>query len=715
MKNIMTICRNDLRRIGASVVAIVIILGLCAVPCLYAWFNIFSNWDPYGPDATSRIRVAVASEDEGAEVLGLKLNVGSQVISALEANSDIGWVFASDSDEALKLVHSSDCYAALVIPEDFTEDVISFLSGKISNPQLVYWQNDKMNAIAPKITGKAKTAVQGQVNATFVQTITGDIASLISVANANGISCDSLLDKLSGDVNALGDKLSDCCTALDAANGLTNAARNLISVSINLCSDAGTSLSESQNVLNKTVSETANVDERIDSTAAAVTAAIKQTDANLAEISGRLSSIFSDVNKYNDYVSKGLAADITLLNSMASNCRDMANAFNEIGLDSAAAQMNSLADRLSSLSAKLAALETANEESWEGIRAQQDGIISEISECRSLLTGLQQSVGSDLAPRLHAVINSTQGAAASVNSVLGSLSRSTNALSGTLGGYLGSIGTLQGGFAQTKNALTNAQDELRIISELIISLKNSQMLEQISDALENNGDRIGAYLASPIEMETVIQYEVENYGSAMAPFYTVLAQWVGALLCATLLKVKLRAEDVPAGLKIHERFFGRYALFFLVAIAQALIVSLGDIWYVHIQCISPWRFVLAAVVVGLCFSLINYALVFALDNIGMGISVIVMVVQVAGAGGTYPVEVLPEIFRKLYNYMPFKYAMDSMRETVAGMYEGAYAHNILILLCIAIGAIAFGIALYYPCLKLNTLIDSSKKRSEIML
>ena len=152
MKNIRYIFRNDMRRISASVVAIVIILGLAAVPCLYAWFNIFSNWDPYGPDATSRIKVAVASEDAGASVLGLKMNIGDQVISALEANDTIGWQFVDKKQEALDLVYSGDCYAALIIPENFTGNVTSFLSGDITNPELIFYQNDKKNAIAPKIT-----------------------------------------------------------------------------------------------------------------------------------------------------------------------------------------------------------------------------------------------------------------------------------------------------------------------------------------------------------------------------------------------------------------------------------------------------------------------------------------------------------------------------------------------------------------------------------
>ncbi len=715
MKNILTICRSDLRRISSSVVAIVIILGLAAVPCLYAWFNIFSNWDPYGTDATSRIKVAVASEDAGASVLGLKINIGDSVVSALEANDSIGWQFVDTKQDALDLVYSGDCYAALIVPEDFTTNVTSFLSGDITNPEIIFYQNDKKNAIAPKITSKAKTAVQEQVNATFVQTISDDIASLISVANANGVTAEGLLNDLSTDISDLSTKLSDCCAALSAANGLTNSARNLISVAVNLCNNTSATLDQSKELLNKVGDDTATINSRIDTTVQSVTTALAQADSNLAAIQTSLENAFSDINRYNDYVSTGLAADVAMLDALSTNCSDMAQSFSSIGFDAAATQMSTLASRLKTLSSALGALQTATDESWESVRAQQESIIGSVTSARETISNLSATVSSDLAPKLHAALNQAQGASSAVTNVLGKLQSSTSSLSGTLNSYLGSIGTMQSGFADTQKAIEGAQAELKVISEFVSALAGSKLLAEVSDTLENDGDLVGGYLASPISMDTVIKYEIETYGSAMAPFYTVLAQWVGALLNAVFLKVKIRKEDEPANLRLHERFFGRYGLFFLVAVGQALIVSLGDLFYVQIQCLYPWRFVLATVMTGISFSLLNYALVFALDNIGMAVSVIVMVIQVGGSGGTYPVEVLPEIFRKLYDYMPFKYAMNAMRETIGGMYGNAYLFNIEVLAGIAVGSIIFGLALYYPCLGLNRLIETSKRRSEIML
>ena len=137
MKNIFKIFISDVKRIFQNVVAVVVIMGLCVIPCLYAWFNIFSNWDPYGESSTSNLKVAVVSEDEGVTVAGISVNIGSSVVEALQENKVMGWVFTETSDEAVDGVYSGEYYAALVIPDDFTEEMISFLGGQIEHPDIM--------------------------------------------------------------------------------------------------------------------------------------------------------------------------------------------------------------------------------------------------------------------------------------------------------------------------------------------------------------------------------------------------------------------------------------------------------------------------------------------------------------------------------------------------------------------------------------------------
>ena len=207
MRNIWRIFRADWQRISASVVAVVVIMGLCLIPCLYAWFNIFSNWDPYGPDATSNIRVAVTSEDEGYELLGLKLNIGSMVLDGLKSNDQMGWDFVDSREEALEGVRSGKYYAALIVPADFTGDFVSILDTDLRHPQIEYYENEKKNAIAPKITNKAKTAVQDEINATVVETVTNAVTTVSSVCRALGLDADDVsqgvIEKLSSAQDSL--------------------------------------------------------------------------------------------------------------------------------------------------------------------------------------------------------------------------------------------------------------------------------------------------------------------------------------------------------------------------------------------------------------------------------------------------------------------------------------------------------------------------------
>ena len=220
MKNIIMIARRDLKHITASVVAIITVLGLCIIPCLYAWFNIFSNWAPYDSDATGRIPVAVVSEDAGVDLMGVKINIGNKILTALEANDAIGWVFLNTTDEALEGVYAGDYYAALIISEDFTQDALSFVNGQVKNPRMFYYENEKKNAIAPKITGKAKTAVQEQVNATFVQTLASYVSEAVNLAERTGHDPQDLFANLREKAELLDQKLDDCELVLDTAAGL---------------------------------------------------------------------------------------------------------------------------------------------------------------------------------------------------------------------------------------------------------------------------------------------------------------------------------------------------------------------------------------------------------------------------------------------------------------------------------------------------------------
>ena len=194
MKNIFKIFISDVKRIFQNVVAVVVIMGLCVIPCLYAWFNIAANMDPYGN--TQGIKVAVANNDTGSETDKLSINAGDTIIENLRENSQLGWTFV-DEKQAEEGVRSGKYYAAIIIPDDFSDSLLSILSGKIEKPKLDYYINEKKNAIAPKITDTGATTVQQEINETFSSVASETISGIIR----------SAADQLTNDMNAADSQL----------------------------------------------------------------------------------------------------------------------------------------------------------------------------------------------------------------------------------------------------------------------------------------------------------------------------------------------------------------------------------------------------------------------------------------------------------------------------------------------------------------------------
>ena len=278
MKNIFRVFANDWKRIGRNVVALVV-MGLSVLPSLYAWFNILSNWDPYGSDSTSNIKVAVAYDDTGIDISGMNVNISTDIIEALKTNDTIGWVFTDTSEEAIEGVWAGDYYAALIMPEDFSRDMVSFLADNMTHPEIIYYTNQKKNAIAPKITDKAKTAVQQQVNATFISSLTeaimksADIADNIgaikdsdgNTINKEHISGNSILDILIAKLQVVNTQVSTFDSVLTAVSNIISTAQSTSDTAAAISPDLSVKFDSEKAILNE-LNNTIGKSNLIDST-----------------------------------------------------------------------------------------------------------------------------------------------------------------------------------------------------------------------------------------------------------------------------------------------------------------------------------------------------------------------------------------------------------------------------------------------------------------
>lgn len=591
MKNIIKVFLNDCKHIGRNVVALVVVMGLAVLPSLYAWFNILSNWDPYGPESTSNIKVAVAYDDTGINISGMDINISTNIVEALKTNDTIGWVFTDSTDEAIEGVWSGDYYAALIMPADFSKDMVSFLADNMTHPEIIYYTNQKKNAIAPKITDKAKTAVQQQVNATFISTLTEAIMKSADVADNIGgkNKADSTLESGSDSMN---NSLIDILIAkFQVINTQVVTFDNVLSALSNIMTTA-------------------------------------QTSADTA---------------------KGISPDIS--------------------------------------------------GTFEGERA----ILNELNKT----IGQSSLIDSSLFSTISHDIDAVSGYMNSISSIY-------NDMGYNIDDFNKSISQMGESINNTLVMVRNIEDILNETTNKLVEFKNSGVYSLLQTAISFNTDELASFISAPVAITTEDLYPITNYGSAMSPFYSVLSIWVGALILVAIIHVKVHPFD---GIKVNsvEAFFGRYITFFLIGQAQALLITLGDLFFIGIQCIHPFKFWFAAAFTSFVFTMITYSLTVAFENVGEAAAVVIMVIQVAGAGGTFPIQCLPAIYQAIYKYLPFTYAMDALRECVGGTYSWYYWKCILALLVYVGICLFIGLVIAKPCRKLNAIVDKSKEKSEIMI
>ena len=586
MKNIFRVFANDWKRIGRNVVALVVVMGLSVLPSLYAWFNILSNWDPYGSDSTSNIKVAVAYDDTGIDISGMNVNISTNIIEALKTNDTIGWVFTDTSEEAIEGVWAGDYYAALIMPEDFSRDMVSFLADNMTHPEIIYYTNQKKNAIAPKITDKAKTAVQQQVNATFISSLTEAIMKSADIADNIGAIKDSDGNNINKE-NVSGNSILDILIAkLQVVNTQVSTFDSVLTAVSNIISTA----------------------QSTSDTAAAIS----------PDLSVKFDSEKAILNELNNTIGKSNLIDSTIF-------ANIANDINTI-----------------------------------------QGYMNSVSE-------IYDDMGYNVAD------------------------------------FDNSISQMGSSIANTLELVHNLESQLSDSITKLVDFKSSGTYSLLQTAVAFNTEELASFISAPVTIGTVDLYPIENYGSAMSPFYSVLSIWVGALILVAIIHVKVH----PFGgynITSVQGFFGRYLTFFLIGQAQALLITLGDLFFIGIQCLHPFKFWLAASFTSFVFTMITYSLTVAFENVGEAVAVVIMVIQVAGAGGTFPIQCLPTVYQAIYKYLPFTYAMDALRECVGGTYSWYYWKCIIALL-IYVGICLFiGLVVAIPCRKLNATVNKSKEK-----
>lgn len=726
MKNIFEIFRRDVRRISHNVIALIVILGLIIVPCLYAWFNIAACWDPYGN--TGKIKIAVASVDEGyeGELISLNLNIGDTILSSLRENTQMDWIFTSKK-KALNGVESGKYYAAIVIPETFSNDMMSIFSEDIQSPEITYYYNAKENAIAPKVTDKGASAVQTQVNEVFIKTIANTVLdALQTVSNtADESGADAIVSNLTTNLDRINNSLTTVTGTLQSYARMTEAAQMMLDTTSAFLKQSQETSGNSLNSLKDTQKSFNTIQDAISGTTDSINDALTSSTDFYIQISKTLDSTLQSQEKDNAAMANTLntlAKEVDTLTqpyiTLRDLCVEISNQYPAVSdatgtlvgkLNESIASQNALRDKLNSAADDLRSSST----DAASAKAEIDQLIQSSSQD---LKNVQSDYESSVKDQLNQLLNSMKSTDSTVSSLLSQIDQSASGvytLSGSASSDLSQIKTaLENSCALLQKSSDKISDTLQKLDEIQESGDYSQM----QDLLSGNHESISSFLASPVELNTNKLYPVENYGSSMAPFYSTLAMWVGGTILVAMLKVSISESSLKGMKKVrdYQVYFGRYIVFLLIGLAQSTLIGLGDLLYLRIQCEAPFLFMLACWITSLVYVNVIYTLTVSFGDVGKAIAVILMVIQVAGSGGTFPIEVAPKIFQSVYPLMPFAHSMAALRETIGGLYGSTYWTELGYLCIFLIASLFLGLVLRKPIIKLNEKINEKLESTHLI-
>lgn len=729
MSTILRIFIKDLRGICRNIFALIIAIGLCIIPSLYAWFNIYSNCDPYAN--TASIKIAVYSEDTGFDMDGEYQNMGNSIIDNLKENDKLGWTFTKDMESTIDGVKSGKYYAAIVIGDNFSRSMINFLNDNMETPSVTYYENAKKNAIASKITQSGKSTLQETINETFIETV---VVTILNSTDAASLTKTNVLSDISDKLTDISNNLSEYNASISMFNASNDSLSDTLKKTDALVSDMQSNMSEENIEASKNTANNA-----IDAYTANISASLTRlTDIN-TKLTGKIETLRGKIADYKNNHTLVTKLDIIKqlgeLNSLMNEVVNATNEFNnslkpilehfkDIDNDNGGHNQFLYDSLISSLDLMPALLKTAAQNittftQWytdskadpANIFTYMDDALvqceNSINSLNSILTSsINDSVGKS-GELFKTSISSIYDSLVSASDSLSAISTIINGVDSTLSSVNFTLDTMGELIGNVQNTLDKANTELA-------ALKDDGKYELMQKLLDKDSSEYGEFFSSPVKVTTENVYEAVNYGTAVAPFYTTLALWVGGLLLTALIKTSPDDREEFKNATLTQKYFGRYLIFWLMGQIQAVITVLGDIYLLKIYCVHPGIFMLTASIVSFAFTLLIYTLTLSFGDVGKALAVVLVVIQIAGSSGTYPIELLPSFFRNVYIYFPFPYAINAIRECVSGFYRYDYFILMGQLMLFVIGTLFLGLFLRKPFMKLNHYMHHRMHDTKLM-
>ena len=716
MKNIIEIFRKDIKEVFRKTNTWIIIVGLIFLPSMYAWPNILSSWDPYGH--TNNIKVAVTSEDDGATVDGKELNLGNSLVEGLKNNKNLDWQFVSNKQEAEDGVRIGDYYASIVVPKNFSKDMTSVSRTEPQRATIEYTVNEKINAISPKITNSGASAIANNISKSFVETANGVIFEKLHEVGIKYEENLPSIEKAKQEILKLNENFSTYESSLNELIGKVEHGYNILNTvqntlpeidraatnSIMLADKAGVTINNIQGFNDRMlpiISNHLTVVEEVSKEANIIAKEIQQKPDRTEEIKARQKALDSR-----------LQASGERLQLVKNIFEYFNNLSNERLFNNQLAKVTNLENDINKVKEININIHNKMDHYDEITDTLKEGFVNKSARINELSTDMNTKLNDEVSPLISQVLSR-----ADVN---------IDKVSGIIAQAQGELPAVERKLSETEAKISNAHSKLLTLQAYMPTAKSK--IQKLTDEIKKADGEVdknqlfnllkvdykqqAEFFANPVKLQENKLYHIENYGSAMTPFYTVLSIWVGSLLMSSLLTTKV--EDEENKYKPYQKYFGRGLLFVIISLFQTLIITLGDMYVLGTQATSPFRFVIFALLISLLFSSIIYTIVCILGNVGKAVCIVLLVLQLGSSGGTFPIQMTSEFFQTLYPKVPFTYSIGLLREAVGGVYAPAVHRDIKILFIYLIIVLVGG-AILVSLKARSAKLSRERERSKLFL
>jgi len=739
MNNIINIFKRDMKNIFTNWAAIIVVTALMVIPSLYALINIEASWDPYSN--TGGIKVAVINEDKGTVFKEKDINLGNELVEKLQDNDKLGWVFV-EKETAEQGLLLEKYYATIEIPEDFSEDVTTLVKKDVIKPKLIYTVNEKINAIAPKMTDAGVKTVKSQLDENIVKSISG---VLLRACDEIGVDIEenrSELRNIMDSVYELDENMPELEAVLDeaiegtvSASELLNKSNEIMPVISDTLDTTDKFLSNSQIFLDETQGDFAedspiikdeliksenlldtssialqNIDENIlpevaKKTLLTISDSAKATKASVEDVMSKLKSARKLIEKFSKIEIPKPQIDESLQSSeeiakvqesMSKQAKSLENA--QDALKEESKTISRVIERLDTINKRLDVLIDRVD---EDIRKLDNGEKLDtqnltdtrkvLDDAHTLVSNILDSYDSEIVPTINNGFDSIREISDNGLNLINAGKNTLPEVQELLDNFQNITDLSNDELNKLKEKFPDIKDNVHELSNRLKKIDNKEDIDELLDMITNDWEDQSDFLANPVEIQDNRLFSWPNYGSAVTPFYTVLCLWIGGYMLSILLGTEVHSTEDGKKLKSYEIYFGKMLLFLFIGIGQAVVVSMGALFILKVYAVHPVMFVLYSIFVSTVFMVIIYTAVSVYGYGGIIIGVVLLVIQVAGTSGNFPIEVNPIDFQRLFPLLPFTYAISGMRQIMAGIIYSILIKDTVVLCVFMVISIAIGI------------------------